>query len=162
MLVLLLGLASLQTADAFLPHGHRAHRHPLRTTRRAAGADDDPVSVRTVSEAEVDERGMRDWPLTAQPKSFSDRYTAGEELFVQEGSAELRVSEFLDAKEELCETVSLKSGLLLTVNQDCAIEWKVTEPLVLLTPTFQDSGAFLAVIAVSVAFGAFAVFGGVL
>ena len=107
------------------------------------------LEISRPSSAMVDARGItQQWSrATRSQGTFSERYVRDDELYVVEGRAELRVSDFLggardtraalyddDDDDSDCGVRKVAQGDLVRAIDSCAVEWTVSEPLVLLSP----------------------------
>ena len=116
-------------------------------------SDEISVNVRSLSPEEGRSAGLLEWPSIEKSTDFSDRYEQGEQFYILEGSAQVRVSLYLDGQE--LDNFSVNTGDLVTVNEPCAMSWQLSgegrkRRLVLLTPTYTESKLLLGVAAASI------------
>mmetsp|Transcript_15946 Transcript_15946/g.31843 ORF Transcript_15946/g.31843 Transcript_15946/m.31843 type:complete len:172 (-) Transcript_15946:415-930(-) len=124
-----------------------------RVGLRVTNEEGSPVEIRSLSPEEGRASGLLEWPSIEKSSDFVDRCEVGEQFYVLEGTADVSISLFLNGLE--LENQTLQPGDLLTVNEPCALSWKLTgsserKLLVLLTPTYTESKLFLGVAAAAI------------
>ena len=70
---------------------------PRKANEDGWGFDDSNlVTVREIVSDEVEKRGLREWPSLTRRNSFTERLDPGEEKYILEGRAQLRISQYMD------------------------------------------------------------------
>lgn len=130
------------------------------TPRLSAAEEDEPstvaaeapqyVKASTPPQKEKEAMGMQSWPGFLNKKDdFQERLGPGKTRFVQGGSGSLVATPTGGGAPQ---TVKLFPGILIEVETECDVAWKVDEPLFLLTTEFEQIGLYLAVVAAVVIF----------
>ncbi|CAB9511102.1 expressed unknown protein [Seminavis robusta] len=119
------------------------HHASLSTTRLRMAT----VSVRTPSQEDAEQMGIREWPQQAKSKgTFEESCTEGNSLtrYVLDGTCSVEVTSEEDDDDK--EQFSLSPGSLLEVTGPANLRWQVTSPeMILLTPGFEQLGLFAGV-----------------
>lgn len=104
------------------------------------------VEVKTPSQEEAENLGIREWPQQAKSKgSFVESCQEGKTLvrYVLEGQGNV---EIIEGGEDPSQSISMKPGSLLEVAGEATLSWEVTSSeMILLTPGFEQFGIFAGV-----------------
>ena len=96
------------------------------------------VEVSFPTPGEAADMGARDWPQQAKSGSWTENVESGGIRYILDGSGTLS-----DGKSE----VRLGPGVLVTVLNDCSLEWTCEGEMIILTPSFEE-GPLLAAVAI--------------
>jgi len=97
-----------------------------------------------LSPEESAERGLRDWPQQEKgPGSWQEQCKDGDSLvrYILDGSAVVTVT---DSQSSISE--SLTPGSMIEVSDAAKVEWQAEEPVLILTPNYEEFGFFVVVL----------------
>ena len=119
--------------------------HPSTATRLMAAS---AIDISNPSPEEAAEMGIREWPSQSRgvgrwSEACQDDQTLVRYILEGRGSLELDGG-----------TYALQPGTLIEVTGDTTLEWEATSPMIVLTPGFEQVGAFVGVLAFLAAMGA--------
>jgi len=107
------------------------------------------LTVSAPSQKEKEELGMREWPgfLNKDSNFVETGLESGKVRFVQKGRGKVVATAAASADSAVSQSVPLEPGVFITVDKACDLAWTVDEPLLLLTPEFEQTGIYIAFVA---------------
>ena len=129
------------TALAFVPSG--IPRQPALVSCRALTAES-AVEITFPTPEEAASAGIRDWPQTFHPSSWSEAVAEGQiaTRYVLDGKGRVSIDYYDDNGRQASRKDRVYPGTLVEVDGEATLLWEVDgdEGMIILTPGFEQTG----------------------